>query len=151
MVDLNSIQGGNQIHHKVTSAERWPFYVYLCGSMFCLLSSSICHLFSLPPHEPMASPNGLHRDHCHDHYVVLPPNLLHLPMPTPLANHLPFRNLYLWSLHHRHPTLSNSLLRKMPGISSHPLRVHGAIWAYPCYPWMCFKLVQPTKKLDSCL
>ncbi|KAL9249022.1 Heptahelical transmembrane protein 1-like protein [Drosera capensis] len=27
-------------------AERWPFYVFLGGSMLCLLSSSICHLFS---------------------------------------------------------------------------------------------------------
>lgn len=24
----------------------WPFYVFLSGSMFCLLSSTICHLFS---------------------------------------------------------------------------------------------------------
>ncbi|XP_047951003.1 heptahelical transmembrane protein ADIPOR1-like [Salvia hispanica] len=29
------------------SAEtRWPFYVFLCGSMMCLLCSSVCHLFS---------------------------------------------------------------------------------------------------------
>ncbi|KAE8674324.1 Heptahelical transmembrane protein 1 [Hibiscus syriacus] len=30
----------------VTSVTRWPFFVFLAGSMFCLLSSSICHLFS---------------------------------------------------------------------------------------------------------
>ncbi|XP_068638720.1 heptahelical transmembrane protein 1-like [Aristolochia californica] len=28
------------------SASRWPFFVFLGGSMFCLLSSSICHLLS---------------------------------------------------------------------------------------------------------
>lgn len=28
------------------AATNWPFYVFLFGSMFCLLSSSICHLFS---------------------------------------------------------------------------------------------------------
>lgn len=27
------------------TATRWPFFVFLGGSMFCLLSSSICHLF----------------------------------------------------------------------------------------------------------
>ncbi|CAN8252433.1 unnamed protein product [Cochlearia groenlandica] len=27
------------------NVTRWPFYVFLSGSMFCLLSSSICHLF----------------------------------------------------------------------------------------------------------
>ncbi|CAI0393438.1 unnamed protein product [Linum tenue] len=25
---------------------RWPFYIFMGGAMFCLLSSSICHLFS---------------------------------------------------------------------------------------------------------
>ncbi|XP_034699061.1 heptahelical transmembrane protein 1 [Vitis riparia] len=25
---------------------RWPFFIFLGGSMFCLLSSSVCHLFS---------------------------------------------------------------------------------------------------------
>ncbi|KAF2310588.1 hypothetical protein GH714_015051 [Hevea brasiliensis] len=29
-----------------TSVIRWPFYLFLGGSMFCLFSSSICHLFS---------------------------------------------------------------------------------------------------------
>ncbi|KAH9621953.1 hypothetical protein KSS87_015592 [Heliosperma pusillum] len=41
MVDLH-------INHLTGATERtarWPFYVYLSGSMFCLLSSSICHLF----------------------------------------------------------------------------------------------------------
>ncbi|CAF2136805.1 unnamed protein product [Brassica napus] len=27
------------------NVTRWPFFVFLGGSMFCLLSSSICHLF----------------------------------------------------------------------------------------------------------
>ncbi|KAF7055085.1 hypothetical protein CFC21_062660 [Triticum aestivum] len=26
--------------------ERWPFYTYLCGAMFCLLMSSGCHLLA---------------------------------------------------------------------------------------------------------
>ncbi|KAI4335667.1 hypothetical protein L6164_014295 [Bauhinia variegata] len=30
---------------------RWPFFVYLGGSIFCLLSSSICHLFSCHSHD----------------------------------------------------------------------------------------------------
>ncbi|KAL2929775.1 Heptahelical transmembrane protein 1 [Bienertia sinuspersici] len=51
MVDLNNIKGGNQMHHMVTEAARWPFYVYLSGSMFCLLSSSICHLFCCHSHH----------------------------------------------------------------------------------------------------
>lgn len=32
-------------------ATRWPFYVFLSGSMFCLLSSSICHLFCCHSHN----------------------------------------------------------------------------------------------------
>lgn len=32
-------------------ASRWPFFVFLSGSMFCLLSSSICHLFSCHSHH----------------------------------------------------------------------------------------------------
>ncbi|KAF7806441.1 heptahelical transmembrane protein 1 [Senna tora] len=32
------------------ATARWPFFVFLGGSMFCLLSSSICHLFSCHSH-----------------------------------------------------------------------------------------------------
>ncbi|KAG5614548.1 hypothetical protein H5410_014372 [Solanum commersonii] len=28
----------------VKPITRWPFYAFLCGAMFCLLASSICHL-----------------------------------------------------------------------------------------------------------
>lgn len=30
---------------------QWPFFVFLAGSMFCLLSSSVCHLFSCHSHH----------------------------------------------------------------------------------------------------
>ncbi|XP_057969080.1 heptahelical transmembrane protein 1 [Malania oleifera] len=33
------------------AAARWPFFVYLCGAMFCLLSSCICHVFSCHSHH----------------------------------------------------------------------------------------------------
>ncbi|KAK6151709.1 hypothetical protein DH2020_014344 [Rehmannia glutinosa] len=36
---------------EITTTTYWPFYVFLCGSMFCLLSSSICHLFSCHSHR----------------------------------------------------------------------------------------------------
>ncbi|KAJ6731874.1 ADIPOR/PROGESTIN RECEPTOR-RELATED [Salix purpurea] len=32
-------------------ATRWPFYIFLGGSMICLLSSSICHLFCCHSHN----------------------------------------------------------------------------------------------------
>ncbi|XP_076926350.1 heptahelical transmembrane protein 1-like [Bidens hawaiensis] len=32
-------------------ATRWPLFVYLGGSMFCFVSSSICHLFSCHSHH----------------------------------------------------------------------------------------------------
>uniref|UniRef100_A0A2N9FU66 Heptahelical transmembrane protein 1-like n=1 Tax=Fagus sylvatica TaxID=28930 RepID=A0A2N9FU66_FAGSY len=35
----------------IATASRWPFLVFLSGSMFCLLSSSICHLFSCHSHH----------------------------------------------------------------------------------------------------
>ncbi|XP_020081370.1 heptahelical transmembrane protein ADIPOR1-like [Ananas comosus] len=31
-------------HRSTAAAARWPFFVFLGGSMFCLLSSSACHL-----------------------------------------------------------------------------------------------------------
>ncbi|KAL8158742.1 hypothetical protein V2J09_000279 [Rumex salicifolius] len=33
------------------TAPRWPFYVFLAGSMFCLFSSAVCHLFSCHSHH----------------------------------------------------------------------------------------------------
>ncbi|KAI3781953.1 hypothetical protein L2E82_11981 [Cichorium intybus] len=30
----------------LTETPRWPLFVFLCGSMFCFISSSLCHLFS---------------------------------------------------------------------------------------------------------
>ncbi|GMI84259.1 heptahelical transmembrane protein1 [Hibiscus trionum] len=35
----------------VTPVTRWPFYVFLAGSMFCLMSSTVCHLFSCHSHH----------------------------------------------------------------------------------------------------
>ncbi|KAK4369951.1 hypothetical protein RND71_009426 [Anisodus tanguticus] len=37
--------------NRLQSETTWPFYVFLGGSMFCLLSSSICHLFSCHSHK----------------------------------------------------------------------------------------------------
>ncbi|GFP85825.1 heptahelical transmembrane protein 1 [Phtheirospermum japonicum] len=34
-----------------TNPTSWPFFVFLGGSMFCLLSSSICHLFCCHSHH----------------------------------------------------------------------------------------------------
>ncbi|KAL5729657.1 Adiponectin receptor protein 1 [Ranunculus cassubicifolius] len=34
-----------------TGTSRWPFFVFLAGSMFCLLSSSTCHLFCCHSHR----------------------------------------------------------------------------------------------------
>ncbi|CAO2822614.1 unnamed protein product [Amaranthus hypochondriacus] len=47
MMDLNSLTHQGDIE----PTARWPFYVYLCGSMYCLLSSSICHLFCCHSHK----------------------------------------------------------------------------------------------------
>lgn len=46
LVDLKLITSSKTITPPVTTVTRWPFFVFLGGSMFCLLSSSICHLFS---------------------------------------------------------------------------------------------------------
>ncbi|KAF8400600.1 hypothetical protein HHK36_013899 [Tetracentron sinense] len=34
-----------------TMVTRWPFFVFLSGAMFCLLSSSTCHLFCCHSHH----------------------------------------------------------------------------------------------------
>ncbi|KAJ4950477.1 hypothetical protein NE237_027309 [Protea cynaroides] len=39
-------QGVTTLHDlENLTAPRWPFFVFLGGSMFCLISSSFCHLF----------------------------------------------------------------------------------------------------------
>lgn len=52
LIDLKRITTTElDITLPVTPVTRWPFYVFLGGSMFCLLSSSICHLFSCHSHH----------------------------------------------------------------------------------------------------
>ncbi|KAI3426579.1 uncharacterized protein J3R85_009948 [Psidium guajava] len=57
LLGTNSLVNLNQITEEVMkigslrpAATRWPFFVFLGGSMFCLLSSSVCHLFSCHSH-----------------------------------------------------------------------------------------------------
>ncbi|GMH20575.1 hypothetical protein Nepgr_022416 [Nepenthes gracilis] len=47
LLNLKSINhpGYNYVPMEMAAA-RWPFYIFLSGSVFCLLSSSLCHLFS---------------------------------------------------------------------------------------------------------
>ncbi|XP_059288123.1 heptahelical transmembrane protein 1-like [Lycium ferocissimum] len=40
------LQMGITLSQSAENEATWPFYVFLAGAMFCLLSSSICHLFS---------------------------------------------------------------------------------------------------------
>lgn len=40
-----------QDHNSSPAATRWPFFVFLAGSMFCLLTSSTCHLFCCHSHR----------------------------------------------------------------------------------------------------
>ncbi|KAJ9557952.1 hypothetical protein OSB04_012566 [Centaurea solstitialis] len=35
----------------LVAVTRWPFFVFLAGSMFCLLSSTTCHLFGCHSHR----------------------------------------------------------------------------------------------------
>ncbi|GMN66583.1 hypothetical protein TIFTF001_035647 [Ficus carica] len=55
LVDLKQITSSEMnstaIFHNQDTIEQWPFFVFLGGSMFCLLSSSICHLFSCHSHS----------------------------------------------------------------------------------------------------
>uniref|UniRef100_A0A803QBD7 Exostosin GT47 domain-containing protein n=1 Tax=Cannabis sativa TaxID=3483 RepID=A0A803QBD7_CANSA len=59
LVDLKQISSaGTEYNNSTTlfgnnysTVEQWPFFVFLSGSMFCLLSSSICHLFSCHSHS----------------------------------------------------------------------------------------------------
>ncbi|GMJ07527.1 heptahelical transmembrane protein1 [Hibiscus trionum] len=52
LIDFNRIAAPEMdIDVPVTPVTRWPFYVFLGGSLFCLLSSSVCHLFSCHSHH----------------------------------------------------------------------------------------------------
>lgn len=46
-----STSPGMAVASPEPSVTRWPFFVFLCGSMFCLLSSSTCHLFACHSHN----------------------------------------------------------------------------------------------------
>ncbi|KAM1478612.1 hypothetical protein ACFX2I_026012 [Malus domestica] len=55
LIDLKQMTSQDmEFASSAPSAEMgviyWPFYVFLAGSMFCLLSSTICHLFSCHSH-----------------------------------------------------------------------------------------------------
>ncbi|XP_047310841.1 heptahelical transmembrane protein 1-like [Impatiens glandulifera] len=45
-IDLNSPE-----MEMVSPVQKWPFFVFLAGSLFCLLSSTTCHLFSCHSHN----------------------------------------------------------------------------------------------------
>ncbi|KAH7289700.1 hypothetical protein KP509_30G015100 [Ceratopteris richardii] len=36
----------NMMAPMLTRTPRWPFFVFMCGSMFCLLASAVCHLLT---------------------------------------------------------------------------------------------------------
>ncbi|XP_027331525.1 heptahelical transmembrane protein 1 [Abrus precatorius] len=40
-----------QLEATALVIARWPFFVFLAGSMFCLFSSSMCHLFCCHSHD----------------------------------------------------------------------------------------------------
>ncbi|KAL8497836.1 hypothetical protein ACS0TY_021252 [Phlomoides rotata] len=61
LVNLNQESISMKANDTIYNETRWPFYVFLCGSMFCLLSSSICHLFSC--HSHALNSNLLHMDY----------------------------------------------------------------------------------------
>ncbi|KAK4604507.1 hypothetical protein RGQ29_012839 [Quercus rubra] len=48
LIDLKHVTSPEM---DIATASRWPFFVFLSGSMFCLLSSSVCHLFSCHSHH----------------------------------------------------------------------------------------------------
>ncbi|KAL1819629.1 heptahelical transmembrane protein 1 [Daucus carota subsp. sativus] len=50
LIDLKHSSFGMDITLPELEVTRWPFFVFLGGSMFCLLSSSICHLFCCHSH-----------------------------------------------------------------------------------------------------
>ncbi|XP_010241589.1 PREDICTED: heptahelical transmembrane protein 1-like [Nelumbo nucifera] len=51
LVELEKMVPTEIVAAAVTKAPRWPFFVFMGGSMFCLLSSSICHLFCCHSHS----------------------------------------------------------------------------------------------------
>ncbi|KAK4781272.1 hypothetical protein SAY87_017378 [Trapa incisa] len=56
LIDLKNITMGQESMRLMAvplpaATTRWPFFVFLGGSMFCLLSSSTCHLFCCHSHH----------------------------------------------------------------------------------------------------
>ncbi|KAJ1703609.1 hypothetical protein LUZ63_003388 [Rhynchospora breviuscula] len=51
LVKLDASIGAHSSATTDLSAQRWPFFVFLAGSMFCLLCSSLCHLLCCHSHR----------------------------------------------------------------------------------------------------
>ncbi|KAJ3708088.1 hypothetical protein LUZ61_011793 [Rhynchospora tenuis] len=51
LVKLDSSIGAHSSATADLTTQRWPFFVFLAGSMFCLLCSSLCHLLCCHSHR----------------------------------------------------------------------------------------------------
>ncbi|XP_031483584.1 heptahelical transmembrane protein 1 [Nymphaea colorata] len=50
-IRLDLAKATTDLHSEGLPVTRWPLFVFLGGSMFCLLSSSLCHLFGCHSHQ----------------------------------------------------------------------------------------------------
>lgn len=91
-------------------------------------------LLPLPQLEHLVAANGLCWNRCHDHHLLLPPNLLHLPMWPPLAIHLPRWDHSHGDVHHHNTALPIPFKCQISSFSSLTLRSHGVIWHSACNP-----------------
>lgn len=85
----------------------------------------------------------LHRDHSHDHHLIFPTNLLHFPMWTTLAFHLPWWRHSLGNFHNCNTTITSTVSRQIPGFSSLTLLFNGVLRVRPCDPCSNRQLEQP--------
>eukprot|EP00958_Prasinococcus_capsulatus_P018709 scaffold2213_cov444-Prasinococcus_capsulatus_cf.AAC.16 len=49
--EAEELAGGHPLHEEAPLVPRWPLFVYLCGAMFCLLTSAVCHLLCCKSEE----------------------------------------------------------------------------------------------------
>lgn len=94
--------------------------------------------------KPPPPPHRLRRNHSHDHHLLLPANLLHIPVRPPLAFHLLRRNHSNGNVHNHYTPISNAFNGKIQRFPSFTLLFNGILRLRPCRSRPRRELEQPT-------
>lgn len=115
--------------HPELAILRVPVWLHVLPHLKQHLPSLLLPLASL---KQIPTTSGLRRNHGHDHHLLLPSNILHLPVHPTLANCLSHRYHDHGNMHYRHLALSGPHVWEIPFVPCFALCVYGLVWPNPC-------------------